>query len=58
MTNLQRVIFYSILASVFAVSAAITAANPSVSHIFIVLPLVLMGLFLFIAGYYSGRTKR
>jgi len=57
MTNHQKVIFYAILALLFAVSGAVTSANSAISHIFIVLPLVVMGLFLFIAGYYSGRSK-
>ena len=58
MTNRQKVIFYSILAVVFAASSAISAANESASHAIIVLPLVVMGIFLFFAGYYSGQIKK
>lgn len=53
----QRVTIFSMLAIVAAATSAITAANPTIRPIFIVLPLVLMGIFLFFAGYFAGLSK-
>ena len=58
MDNKQKVIFFAVLASIFAVMTTIFSANQSISHVLIVLPLVIMAIFLFFAGYYAGLSKR
>ncbi len=58
MDNRRKAAAYSGLAVVMATSSAIFAANPSIPHILIVMPLVVMGVLLFAAGYFVGLTRR
>jgi hypothetical protein len=58
MDNKQKSIILTILACVSAASTAPIAATPSIKAIFIVLPLILMGILLFFAGYYAGLSKK
>ena len=55
--NKRKSVIYTALAGIFAASSAPIAATPGISPIFIVLPLVAMGIFLFFAGYYAGKAK-
>ena len=57
MDNRQKTIIYTTLAAIFSAITAIFAAQQSIGHIFIVLPLVLMGICLFFAGYYAGQGQ-
>ncbi|MCL4366701.1 hypothetical protein M1563_00835 [Patescibacteria group bacterium] len=57
MDNKRKSIILTVLASVSAASTAPLAATPQVRPLFIVLPLVLMGILLFFAGYYAGLNK-
>jgi len=54
----RKVVVFSVLASISAATSAPIAATPSVRPIFIVLPLILMGIFLFFAGYYAGLNRK
>ena len=54
----RKATIFAALAGVFAASTAPIAALPTVTHVFIVLPLVLMGIFLFFAGYYAGLSRK
>ena len=55
--NKRKATVFSVLAAVSAATTAVIAANPSVRPIFIILPLVIMGIFLFLAGYCAGLAK-
>jgi hypothetical protein len=57
MENRRKAAFFAALAALCAASTAPLAANQTINHGFLVLPLVLMGLLLFVAGYYAGRTR-
>ena len=57
MDNKRKATLFAALAAVCAASTAPLAANPSINHIFLVLPLVVMGVLLFVAGYYSGLAS-
>lgn len=57
MDNKRKAVLFAALAAICAASTAPLAANQSINHIFLVLPLVLMGILLFVAGYYSGLTR-
>ena len=57
MDNKRKAVLFAALAAICAASTAPLAANQSINHIFLVLPLVLMGVLLFVAGYYSGLTR-
>ncbi len=54
MDNKRKAILFFIAAGILAGSVAPIAANQSIRHIFIVLPLVLMGVLLLFGGYYAG----
>jgi len=58
MDNKRKATLFAVLACVCAAGTAPLAANQSISHIFLVLPLVLMGILLFVAGYYSGLAHK
>jgi len=58
MDNRNKAILFAVLAAFMAASSAVFAANTSIPHIFIVAPLVVMGVLLFVAGYFSGLTRR
>lgn len=55
--NKRKATVFSILAVVSAATTAIMINNLPTRPIFIVLPLVMMGIFLFFAGYYAGLAK-
>jgi len=57
MDNKRRATLFAALAAVCAASTTPLAADQSVTHVFLVLPLVLMGIFLFVAGYYAGLAR-
>ena len=57
MDSKGKSILFAALAAVMAASSAPPAADKNISHIFIVLPLVAMGFFLCVAGYYAGQSK-
>jgi hypothetical protein len=57
MENRRKAALFAVLAALCAASTAPLAANQTINHGFLVLPLVLMGLLLFVAGYYAGRTR-
>ena len=46
------------LAAVLAASEAPLAADPSTGHLFLVVPLVLMGVAVLLAGYYAGQARK
>ena len=54
MTNTRKTTLFGALAAVVAAGTAPLAADNSISHIFLVLPLVVMGILLFVSGYYAG----
>ena len=58
MDNKRKATLFAVLAVVCAAGTAPIAANQSISQGFLVLPLVLMGILLFIAGYYSGLASK
>ncbi len=51
-------IAFVVLAVITDASSVPLIANPSTSHIFIVLPLITTSIFLFFAGYYAGLGKK
>ena len=57
MENKRKATLFAVLACICAASTAPLAANQSINHGFLVLPLVLMGILLFVAGYYSGQAR-
>ncbi len=57
MDNKRKVALFTALAAVCAATTAPLAAYQSIVHIFLILPLVLMGIFLFVAGYYAGLAR-
>ena len=57
MDNTRKATLFAALAAIAAASTAPLAADQSISHVFLVLPLVLMGILLFVAGYYSGLAR-
>jgi len=58
MDNRNKAALFAVLATLMAASSAVFAANTSIPHIFIVAPLVVMGILLFIAGYFAGLAHR
>jgi Tfp pilus assembly protein PilZ len=58
MDNKRKAILYAALAAFTAAGSASVAANKSFSQGAVVVLLVLMGVFLLIAGYYSGLARR
>jgi hypothetical protein len=58
MNNRRNATFYAVLAVICAASTAVTASDKMITPLLIVLPLVVMGVFLFAAGYYAGLSKR
>jgi len=57
MDNKRKATLFAVLACICAASTAPLAADQTINHAFLVLPLVLMGLFLFVAGYYAGLVR-
>jgi hypothetical protein len=57
MDNKRKAILFFIAAGILAGSVAPIAANQSIRHILIVLPLVLMGVLLLFGGYYAGQAR-
>jgi len=57
MENRRKAALFAVLAALCAAGTAPLAANQTINHGFLVLPLVLMGLLLFVAGYYAGRAR-
>jgi hypothetical protein len=57
MDNKHKAALFGALAAIAAASTAPLAADQSIQHIFWVLPLVLMGILLFVAGYYAGQAR-
>jgi urea transporter len=57
MDNNRKAALFAALAAICAASTAPLAADQSINHGFLVLPLVLMGILLFVAGYYSGQAR-
>lgn len=57
MDNKRKAALFAALAAICAASTAPLAAQQSIAHIFLVLPLVLMGILLFVAGYYAGLAR-
>jgi len=57
MDNTRKATLFAALAAICAASSAPLAADQSIAHVFIVLPLVLMGILLFVAGYYAGLAR-
>lgn len=58
MENKRKSLLFTLLGGSMAAITAPIAAIPTIQHIYIVLPLVLMGFFLFAAGYYAGKFSR
>ena len=57
MDNRRKAVLFAVLAAVVAASTAPLAANQTIQHVFLILPLVLMGVLLLIAGYYAGQAR-
>jgi hypothetical protein len=57
MNNRQKAVLFSAFAAVAAASSAPFAASKNVQPILIVLPLIFMGVFLCVAGYYAGLSR-
>ena len=57
MENKRKATLFAVLAVICAAGTAPLAANPTISHALLVLPLILMGLLLFVAGYYAGLAR-
>ena len=57
MNNKRKMIAFVALAVITDAGSVPLIANPSTSHIFIVLPLILTGIFLFFAGFYAGKSR-
>ncbi len=57
MDNKRKAALFAALAAICAASTAPLAADQSITHVFLILPLVLMGILLFIAGYYAGLAR-
>jgi hypothetical protein len=57
MNNTRKTVLFAALAAIVAGSTAPLDADQSISHVFLVLPLILMGLLLFAAGYYAGLAR-
>lgn len=57
MGNKQKATLLAVIAAPLAALAAISSANNSIRHIFIVLPLVIMAILLFFSGYFSGLAQ-
>lgn len=58
MDNKSKATLFAVLAAITAASTAPLAANQSISHVLLVLPLVVMGILLFVAGYYAGLAHK
>ena len=57
MDNRGKAALFAALAAICAASIAPLATNQSINHGLLVLPLVLMGILLFVAGYYVGLAR-
>lgn len=57
MDNKRKATLFAVLAAICAGGTASLAADPTIIHAFLVLPLVLMGILLFVAGYYAGLAR-
>lgn len=57
MNNTRKALLFAALAAICAAGTAPLAADQTINHGFLVLPLVLMGILLFVAGYYSGLAR-
>ena len=57
MDNKRKATLFAFLAAPFAALTAVSAANQSISHIYIVLPLIIMSFLLFLSGYYAGLSR-
>ncbi len=55
--NKRKSVIFEVLAGISAATSSPIAAIPGIRPIFIVLPLVAMGIFLFFAGYYAGKAE-
>ena len=58
MDNKQKVTLFVALACGASALSAYTASLPDIRHLFIVLPLVMVSIFLFFAGYFAGMSKK
>ncbi len=58
MGNRNKATLFAVFAVIMAAVSAVFAANNSIQHVFIVVPLVVMGFLLFLAGYYAGLAHR
>jgi hypothetical protein len=57
MNNTHKATFFAALATICAAGSATLAADQTINHGLVVLPLVLMGILLFVAGYFSGQAR-
>jgi hypothetical protein len=57
MNNKRKAALFAVLAVLCAASAAQLATNKSITPVFLILPLVVMGILLFVAGYYAGQAR-
>jgi hypothetical protein len=57
MDNKRKAALFAALAAICAASTAPLAVNQTIAHVFLVLPLVLMGILLMVAGYYAGLAR-
>ena len=57
MDNKRKSILFIALGGVAAGSVAPIAAHQPVLPIFLIVPLILMGIFLLLAGYYAGLAR-
>jgi hypothetical protein len=57
MTNKHKILLFSSLAAVFAASTAPIVADKSSQPVYVIMPLIFMGLCLFAAGYYVGLSQ-
>lgn len=58
MSNTRKVLLFSVLAAVLAAGEAPLAADPTTNHLVLVMPLVVMGIALLLAGYYAGLARK
>jgi len=58
MDNRRKATLFAVLAAICAASTAPLAANQTIPHLVLILPLVLMGVCLLVAGYYAGLARR
>jgi hypothetical protein len=57
MDNRRKAALFAALAAIAAASTAPLAVDQTISHAFLILPLVVMGILLYVAGYYSGLAR-